>query len=50
MSGGTGMGGASGEQPAYKKSSSMVFGTFLGNSRKDGNEQNNTPTGGNGEE
>ena len=50
VSGGTGMGGASGEQPAYKKSSSMVFGTFLGNSRKDGNEQNNTPTGGNGEE
>ncbi len=37
MSGGTGMGSASSEQPAYKKSSSMVFGTFLGNSRKDEN-------------
>ena len=35
VSGGTGMGGTNSEQSSYKKSSSMVFGTFLGNSRKD---------------
>ncbi len=37
VSGGTGMGGNGGS--SYKKSSSMVFGTFLGNSLKDENKE-----------
>lgn len=43
VSGGTGMGGVTSEQSAYKKSSSMVFGTFLGNSRKDENLTTSVP-------
>lgn len=38
VSGGTGM-GTSSEGSAYKKSTSMVFGTFLGNSRKEENKE-----------
>ena len=43
VSGGTGMGGANSKQSAYKKNSSMVFGTFLGNSRKDENLTTSVP-------
>ena len=39
VGGGTGMGGSDGA--AYKKNSSIVFGTFLGNSRKNESEENN---------
>ncbi|MBP5242282.1 MAG: Jag N-terminal domain-containing protein [Clostridia bacterium] len=39
VSGGTGMGGSNSDNAAYKKNSSVVFGTYLGNSRK--NEENN---------